>query len=179
MNSTNLSEETWLLPAQAANLLNVHPETVRRYAANGLIEFKRTAGRHRRYLESDIERLINDQSAGRVTLPIEASDDKQFSKETLFKFSSGLSVLLDSGMRSFDALPLAIQMSDSPELVSQLDQLSKQLDSHEYLSEVLATEPRFPETVIKLVAMGEAHGQLVNITQKMADFYAEPSRRET
>lgn len=169
MNSTT---ETWLLPAQAANLLNVHPETVRRYAADGLIEFRRTAGRHRRYLESDIQRLIDDKYTGRVTVLKRASNEDYFSKETLFKFVSAMSTLLDAGMLGSEALPLAIQMSDDPELIKISDKLCAQVN-HQYLSDILAADQRFPETVIKIFKLGEESGCLAELLKKLTNFYHE------
>lgn len=47
--------ETWLTMAQAAQDLNVHPTTLRRWAENGEIPFMRTPGGHRRFAVRDIQ----------------------------------------------------------------------------------------------------------------------------
>lgn len=165
------SEETWLLPAQAANLLNVHQETVRRYAASGLIEFKRTAGRHRRYLESDVERLIDDKSAGRVNIDSESSDT--LSSETLFKFASGLQLMLEAGMPKNQALPLAFEMSGDKELIDNSSRFSEVLEEEGTISEALTTDDLFPQTIISMIKGGEDCGKLEHMLGKIADFYRD------
>lgn len=50
----------WLTTAQAAKLLHVHPDTLRKRAASGSlpgVRIETTPGRHRKYLASDIEAL--------------------------------------------------------------------------------------------------------------------------
>lgn len=49
-----LSEYT-LDTAEAAALLGVSPDTLRRYADDGKIEFRRTLGGHRRFRPAEIE----------------------------------------------------------------------------------------------------------------------------
>lgn len=44
-----------LTPKQAAEILSVHPETLRRWEQEGKINSTKTAGGHRRFLESDVE----------------------------------------------------------------------------------------------------------------------------
>ncbi len=45
----------WLTISQTAELLGVHPSTVRHWSDKGQIPVHRTQGRHRRYLRSEIE----------------------------------------------------------------------------------------------------------------------------
>src|SRR5664280_1014610 len=47
--------EEWLTLSQAANLLGVHPITVRLWSDKGHIPVHRTQGNHRRYIRSEIE----------------------------------------------------------------------------------------------------------------------------
>jgi len=49
----NISE--WLTLTQAAELLGVHPSTVRRWSDKGCIPVHRTEGKHRRYRRGEIE----------------------------------------------------------------------------------------------------------------------------
>ena len=52
----------YLTVGQAATLLNVHPNTVRRYVDQGLIRCLRFGPRgHRRIFRSDIDQLVSDQ----------------------------------------------------------------------------------------------------------------------
>jgi len=62
-------EETYLRTAQVAELLQVSPKTVSRWAKEGKLPFLFTLGGHRRYPESKIKRLrenllqeVTDQS---------------------------------------------------------------------------------------------------------------------
>lgn len=55
--------ETYLLAAQVANLLNVSPKTVSRWAAEGKLPYTRTLGGHRRFSASfilDVAEGISD-----------------------------------------------------------------------------------------------------------------------
>lgn len=50
-------QEQWLGLSEAAELLGVHPSTVRSWADQGKLPVHRTAGGHRRFLRSEIEAL--------------------------------------------------------------------------------------------------------------------------
>ena len=55
---------TWLLPAEAAVILKVHPRTVSVWARKGKItRVQRTMGGHRRYDEPEIRGLAAAQKA--------------------------------------------------------------------------------------------------------------------
>jgi DNA-binding transcriptional MerR regulator len=59
------SEDNQYLPiSDAAALLHVHPETLRRYEAKGFIESQKTAGGHRRYSSNDISNLKENINNG-------------------------------------------------------------------------------------------------------------------
>ena len=50
--------EEWLTPAAAAEVLGVHPQTLRRDTEQGVISAHRlTVSGHRRYRRGDLERL--------------------------------------------------------------------------------------------------------------------------
>lgn len=51
-------DEKWLTLSQAAELLGVHPTTLRRWADNGDIPVQVTPGGHRRFLESELRKRI-------------------------------------------------------------------------------------------------------------------------
>jgi excisionase family DNA binding protein len=52
----------WLLTAEVAAILKVHPHTVARWAREGKLNTQRTLGGHRRYRESEIRALIADRA---------------------------------------------------------------------------------------------------------------------
>lgn len=54
---SQLDPDRLLTPGQAAERLNVAPQTLRRWANAGQIEFRRTPGGARRYPESEIRRI--------------------------------------------------------------------------------------------------------------------------
>lgn len=57
--------ETWLTLGEAAEQLNVHPSTLRRWANNGDIPALVTPGGHRRFAATDIARFAKDRSVPR------------------------------------------------------------------------------------------------------------------
>ncbi|MCJ7584100.1 MAG: helix-turn-helix domain-containing protein, partial [Anaerolineales bacterium] len=48
-------KEEWLTLSQAAELLGVHPSTVRLWSDKGQLPVHRTQGKHRRYRRSEVE----------------------------------------------------------------------------------------------------------------------------
>ncbi len=48
-----------LKPADVAAMFSVNPKTVARWSSAGLLQSIRTPGGHRRYRETDVERLLN------------------------------------------------------------------------------------------------------------------------
>ena len=53
-----LEDDKLLTPAEVAALFRVQPQTVARWARSGVLKSARTGGRHRRYWESDVKRLL-------------------------------------------------------------------------------------------------------------------------
>ncbi|MCK4977066.1 MAG: helix-turn-helix domain-containing protein, partial [Anaerolineales bacterium] len=45
----------WLSLSDAAEILGVHPSTVRKWSDEGVLPVRRTKGGHRRYLRSEVE----------------------------------------------------------------------------------------------------------------------------
>ncbi len=59
----------WLTLSQAADLLGVHPSTVRLWSDKGRIPVHRTQGRHRRFLRAEVELWVR---TSRQVRPLEA-----------------------------------------------------------------------------------------------------------
>lgn len=53
----------WLSLSEAAEILGVHPGTVRNWSDQGVLPVHRTQGRHRRYLRSEMELWLQSQRA--------------------------------------------------------------------------------------------------------------------
>jgi excisionase family DNA binding protein len=64
------SNDKWLSLSGAAEILGVHPGTVRAWSNKGIIPVHRTQGRHRRYLRSEVELWLEH---ARQPMTIEAS----------------------------------------------------------------------------------------------------------
>lgn len=67
------SEHRWLTLSQAAQLLGVHPTTLRRWADSGSIPVKVTPGGHRRFLQAELEATLADEPTGEAA----PSDESQ------------------------------------------------------------------------------------------------------
>ena len=50
--------QTWLSPQQVSKILGVHPTTLRVWSNKGMLPAYRTAGGHRRFLEADVARFL-------------------------------------------------------------------------------------------------------------------------
>lgn len=63
----------WLNLRKAADILGVHPGTVRNWSNQGLLPVHRTQGGHRRYLRSELELWLQAQNepAGGAKIPLE------------------------------------------------------------------------------------------------------------
>lgn len=62
-NSTLSSVEEWLSLREAAELLGMHPATVRLWADRNELPSRRTSGGHRRFRRSDIEARLHQESS--------------------------------------------------------------------------------------------------------------------
>src|SRR5512132_4492534 len=56
--SEQASKSSYLLPSEVAEVLQVSPKTVTRWAKEGKLASRRTLGGHRRYARADIESLV-------------------------------------------------------------------------------------------------------------------------
>jgi excisionase family DNA binding protein len=56
------TEPTYLRTAQVAELLQVSPKTIARWAKEGKLPFLRTLGGHRRFPEGEIRALLDELS---------------------------------------------------------------------------------------------------------------------
>ncbi len=63
MSIDSSNNDTWLTLSEAADLLDVHPTTLRRWANNGDISAMVTPGGHRRFAASDLARFARERSA--------------------------------------------------------------------------------------------------------------------
>lgn len=64
-----MASKRWLTLHEAAEMLGVHPATLRTWADAGVIPSFRTPGGHRRFARADVEAFIRERSQGRAGLP--------------------------------------------------------------------------------------------------------------
>lgn len=77
----------WLSLSKVAQLLGVHPSTVRNWSDQGALPVHRTSGGHRRYLRSEIELWLHSQKpdgSGEAHLVVQSA-----LKNTRFQISEG------------------------------------------------------------------------------------------
>lgn len=60
-------QDDWLNLSETAELLGVHPSTVRSWADRGELPTQRTPGGHRRFRRGDVEALASTQDSGQST----------------------------------------------------------------------------------------------------------------
>jgi excisionase family DNA binding protein len=65
------SEDEWLSLREAAEMLGIHPATVRLWADRNELPSRRTSGGHRRFRRSDIEARLHQETDVRPTLAIQ------------------------------------------------------------------------------------------------------------
>ncbi|MEJ5223162.1 MAG: helix-turn-helix domain-containing protein [Anaerolineales bacterium] len=62
----------WLSLSEAAEILGVHPSTVRNWSDQGLLPVYRTGGKHRRYKKNEVELWAATAREGKVLAPVSA-----------------------------------------------------------------------------------------------------------
>ncbi len=62
----------WLSLSEAADILGVHPSTVRNWSDQGLLPVYRTGGKHRRYKKNEVELWAATTREGKVLAPVSA-----------------------------------------------------------------------------------------------------------
>lgn len=82
--------ETILTPKQAAAILSMHTETLRRWETEGRIQSQRTPGGHRRYREIAVLELKQEIESGKHLEQINRADTVPFSKSKIRQLKEGL-----------------------------------------------------------------------------------------
>lgn len=62
----------WLSLSEAAEILGVHPSTVRNWSDQGLLPVYRTGGKHRRYKRAEVELWASTAREGKTLAPVSA-----------------------------------------------------------------------------------------------------------
>jgi excisionase family DNA binding protein len=71
MHRADKEETRWLTLGQAADRLNVHRTTLRRWADEGQVPFMLTPGGHRRFAASDVDQLASRRQTSKAMGPVE------------------------------------------------------------------------------------------------------------
>ncbi len=141
----------WVSLGEAAEIIGVHPATIRNWAERGELPFRRTPGGHRRFRRADLKQWL---ASHRVTRPSEAQvvvqsalgrarleigDKRGLSQQDWYErlSSDARETMRQQGLRLMDSL---IRYLTNPELDSELDsshqigELYGRLLKHEGLS---------------------------------------------
>lgn len=81
-------------------------------------------------------------------------------KIALEKFSSGLAMMLDSGMDLFESLKQASQCSGDPQMTEAIDKFIPMLRQGVEITKAFQTIPHFPHEFVNAVSLGADSGKL-------------------
>ncbi|MDA8383796.1 MAG: response regulator [Betaproteobacteria bacterium] len=96
-----MSEKPYLTPNEAAAMLMIAPATLRVWADKGLIKARVTAGGHRRFQRSELERFLRDQSYAQRILIVD--DDPALTRYLVLLLSGYDAVTTAVAHDGFDA----------------------------------------------------------------------------
>lgn len=122
----------WVSLGEAAEIIGVHPATIRNWAERGELPYRRTPGGHRRFRRADLKQWL---ASHRVTRPTEAQvvvqsalgrarleigDKQELSRQDWYRRLSpdAREVMRQQGLRLMDSL---IRYLANPDLDSELD----------------------------------------------------------
>lgn len=167
----NNKEDKWLRPGEAADILNVHQETIRRYSRQGIIRCQRTTGKHRRYLFADVDRVKKMQMLGESEKDIK----RYLDNNELANFFYVLSMTLESGMMLSASFSLACEVSESYLLDKESDtrkEIETNLKNYCFY-QALEKSQLFPKLSIALVKAGEESGTLERVCKRIYEYFKE------
>jgi len=97
---------------------------------------------------------------------------KMMSQIDVARFARTLSVLLKSGVPIIDALGIATDSLNQPDLRNQAKKFTAGVSKGKSLSEVLSqAQTSFPQIMIQTIKTGEKTGSLEQVLQELAEFY--------
>lgn len=95
----------------------------------------------------------------------------------LFRFSSALDALVNSGISIIKALPMAAAGSGSPHLKRKVAEWPAQLESGITPAELISAQPYFPEMFVNLYHTGEISGRIDDSLKRLQIYYREEGFR--
>lgn len=89
------------------------------------------------------------------------------------RFSKTLSILVSSGVEITKALELSAKVTQRPKIIKRMVIVISRIKDGEELNKALKEQDIFPPIAISMVSIGEETGQLGEVMDKVAEFYAE------
>lgn len=140
------NEAKFLTITQAAKLLQVSPDTLRRWEDKGIITPLRTEGGSRRYTLLDLKiAKLNKKKSGFFQIPVFLKQNYINSKRDL-KIALLTSFLWIFGLLIYQFLPPIFLRPTNPELQISLEQLKKQTPLKNVSGEVFVLSGQTPDT---------------------------------
>ena len=95
-------KETWLTLTQAADRLDVHPTTLRRWADNGDLPVMRTPGGHRRFAASEVKRFAERRHTRRAD-SVNEDVEQVWAEQALSQTRQEITTQDQAWLESFDS----------------------------------------------------------------------------
>ena len=92
-------------------------------------------------------------------------------KITAYRFASGMSLLLSSGMNVESSIDMLLDIVDEPVLKSKIEQCSKSIDSGEEFLKSVDKLSLFTSIHMQMLSMGQRTGEMDVVMKKLTDLY--------
>ncbi|MFC3040114.1 type II secretion system F family protein [Virgibacillus xinjiangensis] len=151
---------------------------------------KRSAGRTENgKIEAETKREALQKLENRGLIVTELKETKPWNKDIVLNkqvknkefiiFLRQYATLIHAGIPISDATKTMMQQTGNYLLRTSLDDIDKQLDKGEALSDAASGHPKvFPPLLVNMIRAGEASGRLDEILNDMADYYEKTYRNK-
>lgn len=92
-------------------------------------------------------------------------------KITSYRFASGMSLLLSSGMNVESSINMLLEIVEEPELKNKIEQCSKSLSSGKDFLESVSKLSLFSSMHLQMLNMGQRIGEMDVVMKKLTDIY--------
>lgn len=92
-------------------------------------------------------------------------------KITAYRFASGMSLMLSSGMNAESSIDMLLDIADEPILKSKIEQCSKSIGSGEEFLKSVENLSLFSSMHMQMLSMGQRIGELDVVMEKLTDLY--------
>lgn len=97
----------------------------------------------------------------------------------MYRFTRITAMLISSGVPLLDTLKISASVIGNVTYEESIMRISKQVEKGVPLSAQILKEPKFPQLVGNMIAVGEETGELDKVLSKVADYYEESTNDAT